>query len=103
MTTPHELAVEALENCRDELGGMLLLSGNFDLEGVRNHTAMVKAQNAISALRAQKPVDVEKMKDEAKDWYNEKFSKGLFMPCDRQVINGYIDHLSTKYNLTEKE
>lgn len=94
--TPHELAVEEMLNeliqriAEDKYG--------FATPGGRPYDPDPKIEvlrvKILEALRAQKPVDVEKL-------YRTEFDTQ-----DMTFMNGYnkaIDDTVNKYNLTEKE
>jgi len=102
--TPHELAVEALEEAHDHLALM-----HYDVITGEPSPIVVKINAALEALRAQKPVDVGGLKRKLPRPHNHNhidFVETKAMVETRRYVYGWndaIDHLSTKYNLTEKE
>lgn len=63
-------------------------------------------RRALAAPQPQQEiVDLNKVKQEAVRWYIQKYdSPGVIgMPSDREVLYGFIDHLSATHNISKKE
>jgi hypothetical protein len=111
--TPHELAVEEIENAYSCFNaayheGLLdKLAEQTDTDTGSLHDLVTRRilyainhlDAALEALRAQKPVDVEKAKQET----GRTLSRLIPNSYSEVTMLNTIDHLSTKYNLTEKE